>query len=149
MGLLCKIEEAAAEIGVPSASLRTAAENHGFIVRMGRAIRLERDRLPELLKKCRDHPKGQGSTNSNTDRTGISETKAKPTVQRAALAASRLKKPLAHTSQPKGAQVLPMNQKTQRVAKSWQSMQKNMRQPLLPGAYRLSNGRSVTFLGRP
>lgn len=110
--LLTTVEDAAQILGVPTASLRTAAETHGFLVRMGRAIRIERDRLPELLKKCRDQPKEQGSTNSNTARTGTSGTQASPTVQRAAQAASKLKKPLARTSQPKAAQVLPMSRKT-------------------------------------
>jgi hypothetical protein len=58
---LCTIDEIAQEWNVPKASLRTAAEKHGFLVRIGRALRLERDRLPELLKKCRDQPKEQGS----------------------------------------------------------------------------------------
>tara|TARA_R100001086_G_scaffold209999_1_gene125881 strand:+ start:202 stop:441 length:240 start_codon:yes stop_codon:yes gene_type:complete len=67
---LLSIDEAADELGVPKASIRTAAETHGFLVRMGRAVRVERDRLGELIEKCRDQPKGQGSTSSNTDRTG-------------------------------------------------------------------------------
>jgi hypothetical protein len=112
MELLCKIEDAATELGVPPASLRTAAEAHGYLVRMGRAIRLERDRLPELLMKCRDHPKEQGSTNSPTAITGISATQASQTVQRAAQAAAKLKKRLGPTSPPKAAQVLPMSRKT-------------------------------------
>ena len=109
---LCKIEEAAAELGVPVSGLKTAAETHGFIVKMGRAIRLERDRLPELIKKCRDQPKGQGSTSSNTDPTGTSETRDSRTAQRATQAANKLKRRLVPTSPQKDAQVLPMNRKT-------------------------------------
>ncbi|MFG6566719.1 hypothetical protein ACGYLA_03035 [Sulfitobacter sp. 1A13679] len=112
MSQLCKIEEVAAELGVPKASLRTAAETHGFLVRMGRAIRLERDRLPELLKKCRDQPKEQGSTNTSTRPTGTSSTPASPGGQRAAQAAAKLKKPSQRISQPEGAKVLPMSPKT-------------------------------------
>jgi hypothetical protein len=112
MSQLCKLEEVAAELGVPKASLRTAAENHGFLVRIGRAIRLERDRLPELLKKCRDQPKEQGSTNSSTARIGTSETRGNPTAQRAAQAASKLKKPSPRTSPREGGKVLPMSRKT-------------------------------------
>ena len=53
MGLhLLTIEAAAAELGVPCKSLRTAAEAHGYLIRMGRAIRLDREQLPELLRKC-------------------------------------------------------------------------------------------------
>ena len=35
MPCLITIEEAAAELGVPKGSLRTAAERHGLLVRMG------------------------------------------------------------------------------------------------------------------
>lgn len=43
MGLhLLTIEAAAAELGVPCKSLRTAAEAHGYLIRMGLAIRLRR-----------------------------------------------------------------------------------------------------------
>lgn len=112
MTQLCTIDDIADELGVPKASLKTAAETHGFIVRIGRAIRLERERLPELLKKCRDQPKEQGSTSSNTDRTGTSETRGNPTAQRAAQAAQKLKKHSEHTSPQRAAQVLPMNRKT-------------------------------------
>ncbi|WPZ30710.1 HNH endonuclease [Sulfitobacter sp. OXR-159] len=55
MSQLCKIDEVAEELGVPKASLRTAAENHGFLVRIGSAIRLERDRLPELAEAVEAH----------------------------------------------------------------------------------------------
>ena len=112
MSQLCKIDEIAAELGVPKASLRTAAEQHGFLVRMGRAIRIERDRLPELLKKCRNQPKEQGSTSLNTASTGTSETQDSPIAQRAAQAALRLKKPSPRTSQQGGGKVLPMSRKT-------------------------------------
>lgn len=112
MTQLCRIEVIAKELGIPKSSLRTAAEKHGFLVRMGRAIRLERDRIPELLKKCRDQPKEPGSTNSNTDRTSTSGTQANPTAARAAQAAQKLKKRSGPTSQPKGGQVLPLSRKT-------------------------------------
>lgn len=109
---LCTIDEIAEEWKVPKASLRTAAERHGFLVRIGRALRLERERLPELLKKCRDQPREQGSTSSSTARTGTSATLDNPTAQRAAQAAMKLKKSSGRTSQPKAAQVLPMSRKT-------------------------------------
>lgn len=109
---LCTVEDAARELGVPATGLRTEAKRHGYIIKIGRAIRLDRNQLGELLLKCQGQPKGQGSTNSNTARTGLSATRANPTGQRAAQAAQRLKKPSAHTSPPKGGQVLPMNLKT-------------------------------------
>ena len=112
MTLLCTIEDAAQEIGVPVASLKTAAREHGYLVQMGRATRLERDRLKELARKCRVQPKEQGSTNSSTGLTGTSGTPVAPTAQRAAQAVKKLKNPSARTSPQKGAQVLPMSRKT-------------------------------------
>ena len=109
---LLKIEDAAAELGVPAASLRRAAEEHGYLVKMGRALRLERDRLGELIKKCRVQQREQGSTSSSTARTGTSATRANPTGQRAAQAATKLKKPSRPTSQREGGKVLPMSQGT-------------------------------------
>lgn len=112
MTLLCGIDEAARECGVPAASLRSAAEKHGFLVRMGRAIRLERNRLPELIVKCRDQPKDHASTNSSTATNGISGIQATPTAQRAAQAAQKLKKRSVPTSPQKGAQVLRLDPRT-------------------------------------
>lgn len=80
MTLLCIIDEAASDLGIPKASLRTAAEEHGYLVRMGR-----------------------GSTSSSTARTGTSVTRGSPTAQRATQAAKMLKKHSGPTSPPKGA----------------------------------------------
>lgn len=106
---LCEIKDAARALGIPPASLRSAAENHGYIVRMGRAIRLERDRLTDLVKKCRDKPKELASINSPIARAGISATRVCPTAARAANAVKMLKKPSRPTSQPKGETVLQMS----------------------------------------
>lgn len=110
--MLCRIEEAAADLGIPAASLRNAAEAHGFIVRMGRAVRIERNRLPELIKKCRDQPKEQGSTSTSTAPSGTSSIPDAGQGQRAAQAAQRLKKPSQPTSPQKGGTVLPMSRPT-------------------------------------
>ena len=48
MPRLLTIDEAANELGVPAGSLRRAAERHGFLVRMGRAIRID----PNDLGAC-------------------------------------------------------------------------------------------------
>ncbi|WP_230796823.1 helix-turn-helix domain-containing protein [Salipiger marinus] len=112
MSELCTIDEAAAVLNVPVRSLRTAAEQHGFIVRMGRAVRIEKARLGELIKKCRDQPKAQGSTSSSTGRTGSSGTPASPTAPRAAQIVEKLKKSSRPTSPQKGGQVLPLNRQT-------------------------------------
>ncbi|PTV94989.1 hypothetical protein C8J27_106259 [Rhodobacter aestuarii] len=106
---LMTIDAAAAELGVPRASLRTAAEQHGYLVRMGRAIRIEKASLGELIQKCRDQQKAHASTNSRTARTGISETPDAQINQRAVSAAQKLKKPSPPTSRQRGATVLPLN----------------------------------------
>ncbi|WP_233243192.1 helix-turn-helix domain-containing protein [Thioclava sp. NG1] len=106
---LITIDAAAEELGIPKASLRTAAEEHGFIVRMGRAIRLERDSLAELIRKCRDQRKARASTSSPTARTGTSAIPDSQTGQRAARAAQTLKKRSQPTSPQKGGQVTPLN----------------------------------------
>lgn len=106
---LLTIDAAAAELGVPVRSLRTVAEHHGYLVRMGRAIRIEKSRLGELIQKCRDPQKDRDSTNSRTARTGTSETPDAQINQRAASAAQKLKKPSPPTSPQKGGKVLPLN----------------------------------------
>lgn len=105
---LMTIDAAAAELGIPRNSLKTAAEQHGYLVRMGRAIRIEKERLGELISKCRDQQKAPASISSRTVRTGTSATPDSPTNQRAAQAAQMLKKPSQHTSPPKGGQVMPL-----------------------------------------
>lgn len=109
---LTSLPKAAKELGVPVNSLRTAATEHGFLIRMGRAVRIDRNDYGSLVKKCRDQARAQGSTNSSTARTGTSGTPASRTDQRAAQAAQKLKKRSRHTSQPEGAKVLPMSRET-------------------------------------
>lgn len=106
------IDEIASEIGVPKKSLQKAAERHGYLIRIGRALRLDRNQITELLKKCQDPPKEPDSTSSLTDRTGTSATRGNPTGQRAAQAVQMLKKRSAPTSPPRDAQVLRMNRRT-------------------------------------
>lgn len=49
MTQLCTIDDIADELGVPKASLKTAAETHGFIYRFGDdCIRIMRDDVPAL-----------------------------------------------------------------------------------------------------
>lgn len=47
---LAKIHEAAEELGVPKGSLRMAADRLGLLVRMGRAVRIDRNSYEELIK---------------------------------------------------------------------------------------------------
>ena len=108
--ILCTVEDAATELGVTVSGLRSAAEEHGYLVRMGRAIRLERKSLPELIKKCRAKPKAPDSTNSHTASTGTSETPENLIAQQAAQAAAKLKKRSGPTSPQKGGKVLRLDQ---------------------------------------
>lgn len=108
---LATLDEAAHELGIPKASLRTAAESHGFLVRMGRAIRIDRNDFKPLVKKCQDQPKGQGSTSTSTARNGTLPTQASDHSQQAALAAQTLKRRSRSTSPTKAGQVLPLNRK--------------------------------------
>ena len=62
MARLLTLDEAAAELGVPPGSLRGAAQRHGLLVRMGRAVRIDPDDLPELIDRCRDQPRDRDST---------------------------------------------------------------------------------------
>jgi hypothetical protein len=109
---LIALDEAAKQLGVPKASLRAAAEQHGFIVRMGRAIRIERNRLGDLIKKCRDPQKAHDSSNTSTGRNTTSRTPVDSQAQRVAQAAQKLKKRSRHTSPQKGGKVLQMSRET-------------------------------------
>ena len=66
MTRLLTLEEAAAELGIRKGSLKTAAKRHGFLVRMGRAIRIDADTLGELIEKCRDSARDPASTDAAT-----------------------------------------------------------------------------------
>ena len=61
MSRLLTVAEAATQLGVPRASLRSAAEQHGLLVRMGRAVRIDPDDLKGLVEKCRENPQAHGS----------------------------------------------------------------------------------------
>ena len=74
MPRLLTVDEAANELGVPAGSLRTAAREHGLLVRMGRAVRIDPDDLPELIDRCRDQPKDRDCTAAPTAGTTSFET---------------------------------------------------------------------------
>jgi hypothetical protein len=65
------IPEAANEIGAPAKSLRAVAEKHGFLIRMGRALRIDPTDYPELKKKCRVQAKVPASTSEKTGSTSL------------------------------------------------------------------------------
>ena len=58
---LLTIKAPADATGVPVVSLRSAAEKHGYLIRMGRAVRVSPDKLPELIQLCHNKPREQGS----------------------------------------------------------------------------------------
>ena len=91
MPRLLTIDEAAAELGVPPGSLRTAAEKHGFMVMMGRARRIDPSTIPELIRKCRNEPIPQDRGNRHPPESRVSATRAGDTSQRALQSAAKLK----------------------------------------------------------
>ena len=91
MPRLLTIDEAAAELGVPPGSLRTAAEKHGFLVMMGRARRIDPSTLPELIRKCRNEPVAQQRGESRSPKSRLSGIAARDDSRRALETAARLK----------------------------------------------------------
>ena len=106
MPRLLSIDEAAAKLGIPPGSLRTAARRHGLLVKMGRAVRIDPDDLPELIDRCRDRPRDRDSTAAPIAGTTSFETE----TDSCALAhetAQRLKTALARYLAEKGRQSGP------------------------------------------
>ena len=91
MPRLLTIDEAAAELGVPPGSLRTAAEKHGFLVMMGRARRIDPSTIPELIRKCRNEPVPQNRGDRRPPQASTSATTAHDTSRRALQSAAKLK----------------------------------------------------------
>ena len=87
---LLTVEEAAAELGVPPGSIRTAARRHGLLVKMGRAVRIDPSTLPELIERCRDKPKDPDCTATSTA-CGPSAMTAESSSQQALEVAAKLK----------------------------------------------------------
>ena len=91
MTRLLTIDEAAAALGVPKGSLTTAAKQHGFLVKMGRALRIDPDDLQELVRQCRTTPKDHGSIAVETAERTSSATET-DSSQRALETAAKLKR---------------------------------------------------------
>lgn len=81
MPKLLTIKEAANRLGVPVGSLRRAAEMHGFLIVMGRTVRLDEGDFPALIEACK-HPKP--AAQAPVGRPHVGET---PIVVRATSAA--------------------------------------------------------------
>ena len=59
MTRLLTVNEAAAKLGVSARALRRVAERLGFLIKIGRAVRIDPNDLGELVKLCRVSPKEQ------------------------------------------------------------------------------------------
>ena len=81
MPRLLTLDEAAEALSVPVASLRGAAERLGFLVRMGRVVRIDANDLEEIVSRCRDHPEEHASTAARTRASSSSATAADTSAQ--------------------------------------------------------------------
>jgi len=64
--LLATLLEAAEELGVPMKSLRKVAEDHGFLVRIGRAVKIQRADYEGIIRACRSEPKERAFISAGT-----------------------------------------------------------------------------------
>lgn len=91
---LLTFDEAAAALNVPVGSLRSAADEHGLTIRMGRAVRLDPNSLEELIDLCRVEPKARPSTGETVKMarpSGKHETPRSHQSRPAQIAAQKLK----------------------------------------------------------
>ena len=111
---LISFVEAAQSLDVPAASLLREAEKHGFVILIGRAKRLCPDEIPELLEKCRSHPKAPASTceSEKGHRPSMSSETPDSSKARARTIADKLKSNSRNTSQEKTAEVVRLNHGT-------------------------------------
>ena len=107
MGRRLTLDEAASELGVPAGSLRTAAQEHGFLVKMSRGLRIDPDDLQELVRQCRTTPKDRGSIADATAGPTLSAT-ATDSTQRALETAATLKRLSRGTSQRRTDRLGPL-----------------------------------------
>lgn len=96
MHRLLTIDEAAERLGVPRAALRSEAERHGYLVRMGRAVRIDPNDLEELVDKCRDQVKAPDLSGARMASTA--SVTGNDACQRARETAERLKASSRRTS---------------------------------------------------
>ena len=71
---LLTLDEAAETPGVRVASLRGAAERHGYLIRMDRAVRIDPNDIEEIVNRCRDHPQEHASAAARTRASSSSAT---------------------------------------------------------------------------
>lgn len=112
MTALWTFRQAASHLGVPEAALVRAAEEHGYVIAMGRARRIDPADMEALVEKCRVAPKVQGSTGENAQAapaSGSSVT-ARKSNRPALRIAEKLKRALPATSSSAGGEVVPLRQ---------------------------------------
>ncbi len=105
---LLTFQEAAKRTGVPMASLRTAADEHGLTIRMGRAVRIHPHDIGKLIGLCRVEPKARASTGAQTAKPGKSAIPVSDS-RPARLAASKLKARSRNTSTANTGQLVQLN----------------------------------------
>ena len=108
---LLTVKETAEALGVPVGALRRVAEKHGYLVRMGRAIRLDPETLPELIERCRDQKLPPASTSAPTGAVYSTSATAAESSARARETAEKLKarsRVTSRTRTDRQARVIPI-----------------------------------------
>lgn len=98
-------------LGLPVRGLRDAAERHGYLIRVGQAIRLDVADLGELLDKCRSRPREPACSSDaapDAPPSGSSRTRVSPSVRQAQQIAERLKSRSPTTSPRATGDVVPL-----------------------------------------
>jgi hypothetical protein len=109
--LLATLPEAAEELGVPMKSLRKVAEDHGFLVRIGRAVKIQRADYEGIIRACRSEPKERASTSARTTGFG-SSAKTDALMSQQAHETAAMLKSRSRTTSPQGtAQVAQLHRK--------------------------------------
>lgn len=109
--MLLTVDQAAAQLNIPTKALRREAERHGLLVRFGRAVRIDPQTMPELIEKCRNAPKARASTGIPPKPNGSFETLADQKLQQAHQSAQMLKSGSPSTSRKGTAHPVPLGRK--------------------------------------
>lgn len=107
---LLRIEAAAEKLDLPAKSLRDVAEEHGLLIRVGRALRLHPEDLEMLIELCRVPAKVSVSTPAPATAENSSSSTVRPSVGQARQIADRLKRCSPPISSSASGQVVPLNQ---------------------------------------
>jgi hypothetical protein len=102
------VEDAAAELNVPKASLRSAAEGLGLLIYMGRAVRIDPNNYEELIQGCQGNPQGRASISEKTLASTSFATPDIQTNQQVQATVAKLKKRSQATSPAKVLSLAPV-----------------------------------------